>query len=204
MDYSEVLQLIRSRRSVRSFTDRKPSRGDLERLVEAARWAPSNHNRQGWKFIVLEDREELQRLARDVEASLSERMEPARKIPSAQAREMIRYATLFAEAPVAIFVMHKRPVSVGREILDGAAHPELVSGEPLSAAMAVQNMLLAAESLGLGTCVLTAPLLAGDVWEQLDDLPAGFEPTCIVAVGYPDQQPSAPRRKPLEQIMEYR
>ena len=204
MDYQTTLEMMRSRRSIRSFTDRKPSRTDIERLIEAARWAPSNHNRQGWKFIVFEERRELQALADRVEASLSNRIESAKRITSDQAEEILHYATLFAKAPIAILVMHKRSIAVGRELLAGAAHGELVSGEPLSAAMAVQNMLLGAHCLGLGTCVATAPLLAGDVWEELDDLPAGFEPTCIVAVGYPSKQPSAPRRKPPEQILEYR
>ena len=204
MDYQAALEMMRSRRSIRSFTDRRPSRTDIERLIEAARWAPSNHNRQGWKFIVFEDRRELRTLAGRISAALSNRIETAKKIPSAQAGEMIRYATVFAEAPIAILVMHKRPVAVGRELLDGASHGELVSGEPLSAAMAVQNILLAAHCLSLGTCVLTAPLLAGEVWRGLDDLPMGFEPTCIVAVGYSDRAPSRPQRKPLEHILEYR
>jgi len=204
VDYQTVLEMMRSRRSIRSFTDRKPSRTDIERLIEAARWAPSNHNRQGWKFIVFEDPRELQALADRVGTSLSNRLEMAKSITPAQAEEMIHYATLFAKAPIAILVMHKRSVAVGRELLAGATHGELVSGEPLSAAMAVQNMLLAAHCLGLGTCVATAPLLAEEVWKELDELPMGFEPTCIVAVGYPGQQPSAPRRKPLEQILEYR
>lgn len=204
MDYQALLETMRSRRSIRSFTDRKPSRADIERLVEAARWAPSNHNRQGWKFMVFEDRDELRRLAERVRASLAERLGKSERIRPAQAAEMLRYATLFAEAPLAILVLHKRSVAVGRELLAGARDPKLVSGEPLSAAMAVQNLLLAAHCLGLGACVLTAPLLAGEVWRDLDDLPLGFGPTCIVAAGYPAHQPSPPRRKPIEKILTYR
>ena len=90
------------------------------------------------------------------------------------------------------------------ELLAETDRAEWVSGEPLSAAMAVQNVLLAAHCLGLGACVLTAPLLVGEVWRELDDLPMGFEPTCVIAVGYPDQQPCPPQKKPLEQILEYR
>lgn len=205
MDYPVALEMMRSRRSIRSFTDRRPPRADIERLIEAARWAPSNHNRQGWKFIVFEDREQLRTLAQRIAASLLKRIQTANRIPPSQAQDMIRYATLFAQAPIAVLVMHKRSLAIGRELVAGADHKELVCGEPLSAAMAVQNMLLAAHCLGLGACVLTAPLLAGEVWKQLDDLPMGFEPTCVVAVGYPDRQPPPPpRRKPLEQILQYR
>ena len=92
---------------------------------------------------------------------------------------------------------------MGRSLLPSATS-ELASGEALSTAMAVQNLLLAAHAMGLGTCVMTAPLLAGDVWKSLCDFPIGFEPTCLVAVGYPAETPAAPRRKNLEHILEYR
>ncbi len=204
MDYEDLLELMRSRRSIRDFEDRRPSRADIERIIEAARWAPTNHNRQGWKFIVFEDRQELADLADRVRASLSDRASQAKRLPPAQAKQMIYWSTIFARAPVAILVMHKRSVSIGRELLAGAESKELVSGEPISAALAVENMLLAAQCLGMGTCVLTGPLLAGEVWRDLGDLPMGFMPTCIVALGYPSRQPPTPAKKPLEQIMEYR
>ncbi len=204
MDYDQVIEMMRSRRSVRKFTDRQVSRVDIERLVEPARWAPSNHNRQGWKFVVFEDRAELDALSGRIAAVLGERLKTVKSIPQAQADQLVEYATLFARAPVAILVMHKRCIALGRGHLAGVEHGDLVSGEPLSAAMAVQNMLLSAHCMGLGACVLTAPLLAGEVWKNLDDLPAGFEPTCLVAIGYADGEPSAPKRKPIEQIIEYR
>jgi coenzyme F420-0:L-glutamate ligase/coenzyme F420-1:gamma-L-glutamate ligase len=47
-DYAHLLDLIQARRSIRRFSDRTIAREDLERLLEAARWAPSNHNRQPW------------------------------------------------------------------------------------------------------------------------------------------------------------
>ncbi len=204
MEYQALLELIQSRRSIRHFTDRRPSRDDIARIVEAARWAPSNHNRQGWKFIVFDDPDALHDLAGDIHASLSERIASAQRLPKAQARLMLYYATLFAGAPCAILVMHKASMSIARELLAGAARPEWISGEPLSAALAVENMLLAAQSLGMGTCIMTGPLLAGDVWGRIDELPLGFEPTCLVALGYPAKTPAAPRKKPIEQILEYR
>ena len=77
-------------------------------------------------------------------------------------------------------------------------------GDAIIMAMAVQNLCLAAHAMGLGSCVMTAPLLAGDVWRELPDLPAGFEPTCLVALGYPAERPDPPRRKELRHVVEYR
>jgi nitroreductase len=115
----------------------------------------------------------------------------------------VHYAGLFENAPVVILAMHKQGPAVGRRILESASSA-LASGEALSTAMAVQNLCLAAHVLGMGTCVMTAPLLAGEVWRGLPDLPSGFEPTCLVAVGYPAQQPDPPRRKQLRHVVEYR
>jgi nitroreductase len=203
-DYEGLLELMKARRSVRRFLDRPVSHETIEKLVEAARWAPSNHNRQGWKFLVFEDRERIRELARQARKRLAEKLSGASPLLSQHAHETVQHATLFEGAPCVMLVMHKRPTAVSGEATAGLESPDLVSGEPLSAAMAVQNMLLAASALGLGACVMTAPLLAGEVFEAIPDLPAGLVPTCLVAVGYPADSPPAPRRKRLEQILEYR
>lgn len=204
MNYESLLAHIRSRRSIRRFTERAVSRDDVARLLEAARWAPSNHNRQPWKFIVVEDREEIRRLARKVSDALALKLKSLPAVASAHAAELAHYATIFAEAPVLIVALHKKPISVSAALLEGVPNPALVSGEPLSVAMAVQNLLLAAQALGLGTCVLTAPLMVPDVVASALSLPAGLELTCFVALGYPAESPEPPRRKSLEHIAELR
>jgi nitroreductase len=99
--------------------------------------------------------------------------------------------------------MHKRSAAINRVLVEAGGGGK-VSAEAISTAMAVENLLLAAHVLGLGACIMTAPLLAGSIWEQVENLPAGFCPTCIVTVGYPAQTPPAPRRKPVDQIAEFR
>lgn len=203
MDFDSVFALIKSRRSVRRFEDRLPSRAEIERVVEAACWAPSNHNRQGWKFLVFTDRQEIRRLAGAVRQTLRERLAEVEGVVAAQAEKIIHYGGAFDAAPVVILAMHKKSPAAGRTLLAGATG-EVASGEVLSTAMAVENLLLAARAAGLGACVMTAPLLAGEVWKGLPDLPAGFLPTCLVALGYPAEQPDPPRRKKLQHVIEYR
>lgn len=203
MDYDNFLQLAKSRRSIREFTHRKISHSQIERLIEAARWAPSNHNRQGWKFIVFEDSQEICELSVKVREFVKESLKRAHKLALAQSNELVHFAGAFDRASVVILAMHKKSPAIGKSILS-LATSELVSGEALSTAMACQNLLLAAHAMGLGTCLMTAPLLAGEVWKSLHDLPAGFEPTCLIAVGYPAHMPTAPQRKRLKHIIEYR
>lgn len=203
MDREAVMELLKSRRSVRKFAAEPPSRSQIEGIIAAAGWAPSNHNRQGWKFIVFTDLREIRDLAQRSRQSLRARVAALPRQVAQHADELVHFAGAFAEAPVVILAMHKKSPAMGRALLAGAAS-DLASGEALSTAMAVQNLLLAAHAGGLGACVMTAPLLAGDVWKAVADLPAGFEPTCIIAVGRPAENPDPPRRKTLENILDYR
>jgi len=203
MDFESYLEFVKSRRSIRKYTDKKISHTQIERMIEAACWAPSNHNRQGWKFIVFENREEIQKLAERVRQSVKESLSTVKRSVISQADELIYYSGAFDQAPVVILVMHKKSPAMGKAILKTATS-ELASGEAISAAMACQNLLLGANAMGLGACVMTAPLLAGAIWNSLEDLPLGYVPTCLVTVGYPLEIPSAPKRKKFEHVIEYR
>lgn len=203
MNYQEFLELIRSRRSVRQFSSRQLTHSQIDALIEAARWAPSNHNRQGWKFIVFQDAEMIAGLAEQIRGSLGRSLPAAHRLLAGHAEEIAHFAGVFDQAPVVILAMHKISAAVGK-LLPVSAAGGLVSGEAISTAMACQNILLAAHAMGLGACVMTAPLLAAEVWNAAGDLPAGFEPTCLIAAGYPAVTPTPPRRKSLEQIVEYR
>ncbi len=203
MEYQELLELIRSRRSIRQFSPHRPTRALIDALLEAARWAPSNHNRQAWKFIVFQDAQTIGKLADEIRASVRKSFQAAPRLAAEHAEELVHWAGAFAPAPVVILALHKKSPALGKALL-AAATSALASGEAISTALACQNILLAAHALGLGACVMTAPLLAADVWAKSGDLPTGFEPTCLIAVGYPAETPAPPRRKNLEQIVEYR
>ncbi|MHC4641668.1 MAG: nitroreductase family protein [Planctomycetota bacterium] len=203
MDFESYLEFIMSRRSIRKYTDKKISRVQIERMIEAACWAPSNHNRQGWKFIVFKNPHEIQKLAEQVRQFIQKSITKTNRLVANKANELIYYSGAFDQAPVVILVMHKKSPAMGKSMLT-LATSELASGEAISVAMACQNLLLAANAMGLGACVMTAPLLAGAVWNSLEDLPLGYEPTCLVTIGHPSEIPSAPRRKKLEHVIEYR
>lgn len=202
MNYDALLELLQTRRSVRRFEDRAVSRSDLDRLLEAARWAPSNHNRQPWKFIVMEDRERIRELAEQVRLGMEQKVESLPEVVAVHAAGLVSYGTFFSAAPVLIVAMHKLPIAASAPLWEGTRNPELVSGEPLSVAMAIENLLLAAHALGLGACVMTAPLLAGDLTAILN-VPPGFAITGLIAVGYPAGSSPPPRRKSLEHIAEF-
>jgi coenzyme F420-0:L-glutamate ligase / coenzyme F420-1:gamma-L-glutamate ligase len=203
MSPDEVFELLKSRRSIRFYTEQKPDRAMVEKLICAACQAPSNHNRQGWKFLVFEDREEIKRLANLARENVRTRVEQRSERKPAWAEEILKYVGGFEAAPLLILVMHKSSPAIGHSLLTEASG-ELASGEAISTAMAVENLLLMAHALGLGACIMTAPLLAGEMWMALPDLPPGFIPTCLVTLGYPAEQPLPPQKKELKHVVEYR
>ncbi|MFX0198354.1 MAG: nitroreductase family protein [Candidatus Hodarchaeota archaeon] len=203
MDFESYLEFVKSRRSIRKYTDKKISREQIQRMIEAACWSPSNLNRQGWKFIIFENLHEIKKLADRVRQFIKKSLTKTNRMVANKADELIYYSGAFDKAPVVILVMHKKSPAMSKSMLN-LATSELASGEAISAAMACQNLLLAANAMGLGACIMTAPLLAGAVWNSLEDLPLGYEPTCLITIGHPSEIPSAPSRKKLEHVMEYR
>jgi nitroreductase len=201
--YDELMQIIRGRRSVYTFKDQPVDRADVQRVVEAARWAPSSLNRQGWKFLVYDDRDFIWKLAAEVGVALRHRVAGIPKIKPERLKAIVEYATAFARAPCLVVVLHMPAANVPGELLADVPGSELTSGEPLSAAMAVENLLLAARALQLGTCVMTAPLLVREIFNALPERPPGHEITCLVALGHPLDIPPAPERKGLEHILQF-
>ncbi|MCK4598591.1 nitroreductase family protein [Candidatus Bipolaricaulota bacterium] len=162
-----VLDVVKKRRSVRSYQDRRVPREMLERTLEAGQWAPSPSNVQSWRFIVVQEPKQLRTL---------KTLSPG--FPK--------------EASAAIVVCSNQ-----RDVQNfaGISRSTLVAEE---AAMSVQNMLLAAHALGLGSCAVASFSEGGT--KVLLELPEHIYPILLVALGFPRKQPVAPPRKELSQI----
>lgn len=159
----EVLEAIKGRRSVRSFLDQPVEREILEQLVEAAIWAPSGGNAQTWRFVVITDPERIRRI---------KTVSPG----------------LLGDPPAVIAVCQDLNEARAKGGEQGANFLAYVD-----AAMATQNLLLAAHAAGLGTCVV-ASFHRGAVGRLLG-LPDGVEPLLLVSVGWPATVPPPPRRR---------
>ena len=131
----QVLEAIRTRRSIGKLTDVRPSRQEIETILDAGTWAPSHHVTNPWRFVVIAG-DERQKFGEISARSKLERMEREGRSIAGEADVLIRKAF---RAPVII--------GVGVEPADRARIVEIEEVE--SGAAAVQNMLLAAHSLGL-------------------------------------------------------
>ncbi|MEW6579642.1 MAG: nitroreductase family protein [Chloroflexota bacterium] len=195
MNAAALLALMQARRSIRRYSDRPVSRAALERLLEAARWASSAHNRQPWRFAVLSQPEPRLQLAEAMGERFRRDLLADGLMADDVERQVARSVARIGGAPAVIVVFlsmadmdrypDERRQSLEREM---AAQ---------SVALAVQNMLLMAHVQGLGACWMCAPLFCPEVVRKTLGLPPDWEAQALLTVGYPAEQ----RRKdraPLE------
>ena len=172
----EVFEAIQSRRSIRSFRADPVRREDIIQILDSARWAPSWKNSQCPRFVVIEDVGIKQGISQTLTRNRS-------------------YLSVLT-APLLIVVC----AELGKSGHTGC-DPATEKGDwyMFDSALAVQNILLSAWSLGLGSVVIglfDAPAVA-----SITGVPEGFSVVNLIAIGYPDEWPEAPARRPLEQTV---
>jgi nitroreductase len=182
----EVLEAIRSRRSIRKYKSTPVDDKTIELVMEAARWAPSWGNTQCRRFIVVRDSKTKDKLA-DTVVAVSDR-------PN-------RGAEAIRDAPVAIVAC----AELGKSGYYAREPRELVTDKGdwymFDVALAMQNLTLAAHSLGLGTVHIGA----FDAKKAANILGVP-EDSCVVSMtplGYPDEEPEIRPRKELSEIVFY-
>ncbi|MCS7221695.1 MAG: nitroreductase family protein [Anaerolineae bacterium] len=187
--------LIRGRRSIRRYEPRPVPRALLEKLLEAAIWAPSAHNRQPWRFCVVTSESVKRELGtcmgeqwrRDLAADGIDPVIIERRIATSHARLTGAAALIVA--------------SLTMEDMDVYPDPRRAQAEWImavqSVALACQNLLLAAHHYGLGACWMCAPLFAPELVRQMLNLPAHWHPQALITVGYPAEEKTG-TREPLE------
>lgn len=190
--HAELLHaLIRGRRSVRRYRPDAVPDALLRRLIEAAGWAPSAHNRQPWRFAIL-DADVKSRLARAMADRLTADRTADGDDPADIAADAARSIARIEGAPAALLV------SLTLADMDRYADPRRTAAERVmaiqSSAMAVQNLLLAAHGEGLGASWMCAPLFCPELVRATLSLPSDFEPQALITLGWPGA-PAKPRER---------
>lgn len=203
------LAWLRTRRSVRSFADRPIEREVLERLIEAATTAPSNTNRQPWRFAVVTDPARRAAIAAAVKARADEMKAIIAR--GHHAEDFGDYGDFFHEplaAAAAIVIPQYRnyPDLIANFIASGGGDPArypttaAMQAELCSTAGAVMNLLLAAHSHGLGACWMAGPMIARDLIGAQLGIAEPWRMIGAVSLGYPAGETPARPRKPASKV----
>ena len=213
-DLQTLERFIKERRSFRKWERGDVSDDLLKKAVELSTWAPNGGNYQGWRFVVVKNRQMMEKMADAVQSVIDKiaSWPEAKDWPEDIARYQ-RNGSFFrnAGAYVAVLVsQYQSPmdkVLKAREAFDPEARQiiDFRKSAPTSvqsAAAAVTTMLLALHQMGLGAIWLAAPLLAKRELETLLKVNENYNLVCLVAVGQRGETPQRDR-KPVEQVLEF-
>lgn len=190
-----VLRAIHERRSLRRYQEKPVASELIECLIEAGTWAPSAHNRQPWRFAVLQSFDSKEKLALAMGARLRSDLERDFVPEQVIEKDVSRSYERLTSAPVLIVVCLSM---VDMDTYkDGQRNQNEYIMAVQSTAMAGQNILLAAHDSGLGACWMCAPLFCPDVVQTTLELPDDWQSQGIISLGYPAQEREK-TRAPLE------
>ena len=167
----DVFEAIAARRSIRAFDDKPLNDDVLERILEAARLAPSGNNRQPWRYVVVGDEQMRKKLAR------------------ASADQMF-----VAEAPVVVVACcYPAPPESDRGGWMGRY------GTLLDAAIGLDHIQLAAYALGVASCWIGS--FDAEAVRKLLDVPKDIWVVGLMPLGYPSERPGSTPRLPMNEIV---
>lgn len=186
MDKDKALfwQVLKDRSSVRRYKEDSVPQQMLDELLEAMKLAPVAGGNRNITCQIFTDREMIKRVAEGVRQVCEESMS---KIPDdSMKKEALAYSksfSWFAKAPVLLAVScRKTPPYMSFLVPKGT---DDLFGAKASAAMATQNIMLAATSMGLGTCCLTGPLFAKDWLQKELETPKQNDLAFLITAGFP-------------------
>jgi nitroreductase len=207
----DIIDVITSRKSIRRYKPDPIPDEMIDKILEAARWAPTGENYQPWRFIVIRDQRTKDRIGRLAKLGSGSRMtawyclgemqerfekikDPVKKAEvlrfmySGEVSEFARYA------PVVIAVIGT--------LMEGSVDV------PYDLSAAIENILLEAHSLGLGACWVHGPVAStrdAKKFKEILKIPTGmgeYKVIAYVAIGWPKEQRKHPRPKlPMEDLV---
>ena len=181
----DIYTLIKERRSIRAYDPNKKIPEDmLNRILEAGMWAASGKNLQNWRFFVLQGAKRDEYLKHSQKSWLSIKDNLEKRLKPSLYKFTERFFYTMGDAPVVIIAFAE---------INQEDHPQTQVGNVY---LAIENMVLAAQFEGLGTCIMGSPLeVEGDIRKFLGVDRQDWKLVCGLTLGYPAHEPPTPPRK---------
>lgn len=173
----DFFSTIEKRKTCRKFKDKEIPEDILMKILDSGRKAPSAMNQQPWEFIIVKDKE----LKRKIKLIYNDARDK---------KGFYQQDTIFVETGTQIFVLS-----------DKTKHRHIIS-----ASLAIENILLAATDLGLGSIVMTALLSFEEHIKEIRKLlkvPEKFDIIALVVIGYKDEEPEKKIKRRLKDMIHY-
>ena len=194
-----ALETIYSRRSIRKYTDEQVSRHIIEQIIDAGRVAPSAKNRQPWKYLVYSGEEKDKLLAVMEKGIKMEEINPRLPLSTSGILDAKNTLRIMETAPIVIVVLNTNGKSPFIQMDADDRFTEM--NDLLSIGASIENMLLKAEELNIGTLWIGNTCFAYQ--ELLEYIGVTAELVGAIALGYKAEAPSMRPRKKTEDIVTY-
>jgi nitroreductase len=215
VEWEELSKLIKTRRSIRKFQDKPVPEDLIVKALELATWAPNGGNHQAWRFLIVTNKELIQKMGDAVKAKteLMASWPEAGQFGETVARWR-KTSDFFRGAPVCIAVLMGRYSSIADQVLQARGETDAVAREMRSyresgksslqsAAAAITYICLILHYLGLGTTWMGGPLQSKKEIEQLLNVPPEWDFVGLIPVGYAGETPEARPRKPIQDVIQF-
>jgi nitroreductase len=215
IDFAELGEVIKTRRSVRKFQDKPVPEEILLKALELATWAPNGGNYQPWRFLIISNKKLINQMADAVKA----KTEAIASWPeSKQFGEVVerwrKTCDFFRGAPVLIAVLMGKYSSIADQVLQARGEKDPLAREIRSfrqmgntslqsVAAAIAYLLLLLHYFGLGTTWMSGPIQAKKEIEQLLGVPPEWNFVSLIPVGYPAETPKVPARKAVGEVVQF-
>ncbi len=200
-----IWEAIYTQRAIRYWQDKPVPRDLLKKVVEAGSKAPSGSNSQPWMFVVVDNELERNAIAAALRG-LYESAEPLQKMIEEGSKSEDKTQRLMLKGAKAFFSQLEKAPALLIPCLYNLSSPTpdpttLAAGSSIY--LAVQNMMLAARALGLGTVMTTAHSLIEPQIRETLSLPDDAFPVALIPIGYPDANFGPTSRKGLDEILKW-
>jgi len=188
-----ILKLIKKRASTRRYLNKDIPQNYIDKIIEAGIWGPAIHHIQPWEFVVVKDRHTIRRISDMIIKEIREKNPPGfilyPSIPPLSTAELLIFAYNTGEFTNTIKKFRKK---LFRRV-------KITEISAISAA--IQNMLLVAESLGIGSCWLNSPLFCKEEVNKL--LHIDHDLVAVLTFGFYKECGKRAIRKPLSKSVKY-
>ncbi len=192
----DALEAMETCTAMRYFKEEPVPKAELEKLIYAATRASNPGNSQGWEFLIIDDPAIKEPVGEKVLAGMAPFFEARPEGRDGVEERMLvgaeHLAKNFAKVPAWIVCMARKvypPHDPQESFMHSTIYP------------AAQNLIVAARAMGIGTCFTTFPGNAEPEIRELCNVPDDLHLFVYVAVGYPEREFMAVKRKPLEDVI---
>jgi coenzyme F420-0:L-glutamate ligase/coenzyme F420-1:gamma-L-glutamate ligase len=199
---NSLWEVLKSRRSIRVYRNEPVEVALVTQLLAVAAQAPSAHNRQPWRWAVVATAERRRDLAAQMGVEFARDLKRDGVNDDTINSMVARSRRRIGEAPMLVVpCLTMADMDVYPDPMRQQAEWTMAMQ---SVALACQNLMLAAQAVGLGSCWICAPLFCAPTVQQALDLPTEWQPQALITLGYPADAGRIRPRRPVEDVTVYR